>query len=322
MIESPAAPYSAGMKRSQRILLALAGASMLACGGSDGPDPADTESATTEDGTTGTPSTSASATASTSASTSTSGNETSSSSEESSTGEPSTGEPSTGGESSSSSGEESSSSTGAAALYEILDPDMDQFGMSSQEWAGAWWQWVFGLPATDHPLLDDTGMNCGVGQSGSVFFLAGTLGGPSVMRTCTATADTAFFFPIANVTADNAGFPEEEWYTDEELEAYAVAAIDGLDDFELEIDGDTYDMAALAEHRVGLYQSTYTVPDEDSLLDLFGLPVDVVGLVDPTFGDGIYVMVQFEPGEHDIHFHAEDADIGFSTDVTYALTVE
>ena len=93
-----------------------------------------------------------------------------------------------------------------------------------------------------------------------------------------------------------------------------------MDELSIEIDGDVYDMLALDDYRVGLYQSTYDVPDEDSLYDYFG--VDFGGTVDPTFGDGYYVMIAFEPGDHTIAVHAEAMEYGFTVDASYVLTVE
>src|SRR3954468_7173100 len=40
-------------------------------------------------------------------------------------------------------------------------------------WSAAWWQYVSSIPASDNPLLDQTGADCSVGQSGSVWFLVG-----------------------------------------------------------------------------------------------------------------------------------------------------
>ena len=36
---------------------------------------------------------------------------------------------------------------------------------------------AFSIPSKDSPALDKTGENCGIGQSGPVWFLAGVTGG-------------------------------------------------------------------------------------------------------------------------------------------------
>src|SRR4029434_10819843 len=77
-----------------------------------------------------------------------------------------------------------------------------------------WWQWVFSLPVQDghgnetHPLLTSGTVDCSIGQSGQLRFLAGNLFGGSTFRSCTVPRNTALFFPILNAWADNTGFTE------------------------------------------------------------------------------------------------------------------
>ena len=40
-----------------------------------------------------------------------------------------------------------------------------------------WWQWAFSIPFAQNPVVDQTGGSCMIGQRGSVWFLAGNLGG-------------------------------------------------------------------------------------------------------------------------------------------------
>lgn len=225
-----------------------------------------------------------------------------------------------------------SASTGAggsASNIEILDPSMDHYGMSYQEWAAAWWQWVYALPATGHPLFDPTGASCQAGQSGEVFFLAGNLTPEAVTRQCTIGADKALFFPVVNVTADNAGLDPADYQTDMQWQQQVVAFIDGIDDMSVTIDGELHGKAELfPAYRVGIYQSTYEVPENDSVYDFFGYPVNVVGTVDPTFGDGVYLMLAPLPaGAHEIVIYAFDGGASsgpeddFTVDVTYELTI-
>jgi len=56
---------------------------------------------------------------------------------------------------------------------DFLPPHAHPFGNSYGEWSAAWWQWMFSLPATDHPAFDQSGENCDAGQTGKVWFLAG-----------------------------------------------------------------------------------------------------------------------------------------------------
>jgi hypothetical protein len=73
-------------------------------------------------------------------------------------------------------------------------------GKSYGQWSGLWWKWALSIPADKNPMLDTTGANCGQGQSGSVWFLAGTFFNTpaQVTRSCTVPAGKALFFPIQN----------------------------------------------------------------------------------------------------------------------------
>jgi hypothetical protein len=68
-----------------------------------------------------------------------------------------------------------------------------------QDLSAEWWQWVFSIPTDRNPLIvtDGTEMACGASQSGSVVFLAGTLGGTAT-RTCTVPTGTSLFVPLFN----------------------------------------------------------------------------------------------------------------------------
>jgi hypothetical protein len=71
-------------------------------------------------------------------------------------------------------------------------------GLSYGEWSARWWQWILSIPAETNPNLDTTGENCGEGQSGHVWYLAGSFGGGPYLRTCTVPTGTSLFFPILN----------------------------------------------------------------------------------------------------------------------------
>jgi hypothetical protein len=86
----------------------------------------------------------------------------------------------------------------ATARPRVLQPRSRPFGMTYEQWAARWWQWALSIPVDQNPVLDPTGELCGVGQSGRVWFLAGTFGGGPATRVCTVPAGKALFFPIVN----------------------------------------------------------------------------------------------------------------------------
>src|SRR5579871_6045853 len=77
----------------------------------------------------------------------------------------------------------------------VLPPNSHAFGQTYGAWSAAWWQYVLAQPASSNPLLDPTGANCGVGQSGKVFFL---VGGVATRNDCIVPAGKALFFPLVN----------------------------------------------------------------------------------------------------------------------------
>jgi len=79
----------------------------------------------------------------------------------------------------------------------ILPPQSAPHGQTYGEWAAKWWQWAFSIPADRNPLTDTTGEFAGEGQSGSVWFVAGTFG-DSVERSYTVPAGKTLFMPVYN----------------------------------------------------------------------------------------------------------------------------
>ena len=68
---------------------------------------------------------------------------------------------------------------------------------------------------------------------------------------------------------------------------------------------------------------SYTVPDENSLYDYFGLVgPQFEGTIKPAVADGYWAYIPpLPPGAHVVEFGAADTS-GFSLNVTYLLTVE
>lgn len=85
---------------------------------------------------------------------------------------------------------------GGSSNLVVFPPDSNPYGVNYAEWTTKWWQWVPSIPKEFNPVLDENGKNCAQGQSGPVWFLAGTAGG-SAKRTCRREAeyyDDFYFF--------------------------------------------------------------------------------------------------------------------------------
>lgn len=187
----------------------------------------------------------------------------------------------------------------------------------------AFWQWAFSIPTDVSPLLDTTGEDCMVGQSGGVWYLAGNWNGSPASpfsRTCTVPAGIAFFVPVFNYvnvnTPDLCG--QAGSLSVSELRAQVAPFVDGATGLVLTVDGVNVNNV----HRIKSGVFAVTVP-EDNLFNLpafcgpGGIPA---GVYSPVIDDGYYGQVNaLSPGGHVVHVHADWA-FG-SVDVTYTLNV-
>ena len=189
----------------------------------------------------------------------------------------------------------------------VVPRNSTAFGTTYRDLAGAWWQWALAGDASDNPVLDPTGANCAVRQSGKVWVLAGTFGG-TVTRSCPVPAGQALFFPVLNtVWAANPG----ESATEDELAALvlndlqastAIASIDGA-----------------SVQNIGLYLA---ISPAFSLAlgenNVLGAPA---GIYTPAVGGGIQLLLApLSRGSHTIEFEGCFAN-GNCFGATYHLTV-
>ncbi len=121
----------------------------------------------------------------------------------------------------------------------VLPPNSKAHGMSYGQWGDAWWQWGFSFPTNSNPILDQTGQFGALGQSGSVWFLAGTTGGEAE-RTLTVPTGKTLFVPIVNnlwINIPRLG--DNPWSAEQEAfaRAYIAVAIEEMTNVDCVIDG-------------------------------------------------------------------------------------
>jgi hypothetical protein len=203
---------------------------------------------------------------------------------------------------------------GAIAPRDVARAQSNSFTELSAEW----WQWVLAIPTGENPLLDSTGENCDVGQSGSVWFLAGTFFGGTAVRDCTVPERTALFFPVVNSinfdTPNACGQGKRlppSFYRD-----FSADFISGVTGLSVELDG----QPIVDIHHVRSKVFKVTLP-EDNVFS--ALCADLVGGVySPAVDEGFYVKIDhLEAGSHTLRFQAENPSEMFSLDVTYHLNV-
>jgi hypothetical protein len=197
----------------------------------------------------------------------------------------------------------------------VFPPNSKPYGKTINEWTAEWWKYVLSFPADTNPLADATGAHCAQGQSGPVFFLVGTTGGPAVRNKCVVPAGKAILFPIINVIS---AVPEDSSNAQDLIDL--VTWYEGqVDRTEARIDGvDLQDVLA-----------TYRFPSP-----IFSFDGATPGIFSPAyeghrdigFSDGWWVMLKpLTPGKHTIHFLGHqlvpDYGVDFTTEVSYRITV-
>ena len=204
-------------------------------------------------------------------------------------------------------------SPAASSAAQVI-PRSSAFGNTYGEWSARWWQWLLSIPAATNPNLDPTGANCGEGQTGQVWFLAGTFGG-SFTRTCTVPAGKALLFPILN-TVFGQGVGDCTGPSDcnvTALRALAAAAEDNPMTLMVSIDG--RNVKNLSQFRVTSPVFNYFLP-ADNILGISS------GTYGPLVSDGYWLLLKpLSPGTHTIHFKGV-SNSAFESEVTYNLTVE
>jgi hypothetical protein len=199
----------------------------------------------------------------------------------------------------------------------VLPPNSHAFGRSYGEWSAAAWQYLLAIPASVNPALDNTGVNCGVGQTGRVFFLAGPPG--PVTLTCAAPVGKPIFFALIAVECSTVEPAPFFGINEAELRACAKGLMDtvGVETLKATIDG--VELRFLNRYRVQSPLFAFTMLAQDNLL---GLPGVTSGM---SVSDGYWLMLHpLSRGNHTLHFEATVTSgpfAGFFSNATYHLTV-
>lgn len=192
----------------------------------------------------------------------------------------------------------------------VIPSQARPYGKTYGQWGAQWWVWASTiLPLEQNPIVDPTGEFCTAGQSGPVFFLAGTFGDPAT-RTCTVPAGKALFFPIVNAMC----------WAPEDVEAFG--SLKACTDFymshvtvlEAEVNGIA--LADLPRYRAASPDFTLPAPN------IFGLDGPRT-----SRSDGFWLMLApLSAGGHQVHFRGvldfPEWEFTFEVDATYHLTVE
>ena len=236
-----------------------------------------------------------------------------------------------------------------SANAQVLSPDTTHFGKTYGEWSAAWWEWALSIPVhsppfsqrINHPLVDLTGVQCGEGQSGPVWFLGGAFfetGTPAlstiVRNDCTVPESKALFFPLLNVECTEVEGPLNGCgATVQQSRDIVKFVIDLVANLAADVDGVPIEIGINSAFRVGSPDKPtfcVTLPPDDLLSFIgegpsgFGSGTHFSpGTSCSTVDDGYYVLLApLSAGPHTVHFHGEIPTFFFTLDVTYHLTVK
>jgi hypothetical protein len=198
-----------------------------------------------------------------------------------------------------------------------LPVDTIQYNMSYAEWTARWWQWLLSIPEDRNPGADETGENCDEGQTGPVWFLAGTFGGLNE-RVCAVPAGKSILFPVMNAECSYAEYAG--LHSEPELRQCAVSSNEGVTELMVIIDGQPNNLSELIRYRV-----------QSPLFEINFPSGNIYGVREgpsQAVSDGFWVFLPpLPPGQHEIHFRGAVVDFttastnNFVTEVKYHITV-
>jgi len=204
--------------------------------------------------------------------------------------------------------------------------DSNPFNKSRADWLMKYWEWVYSIPISQSPREDSSGMNCGVNQNGSVWFLDSPIGVSKFSTSCSIPEGKAIFVPLL---LGICGLVDAEDKSDEGITKCATEGNDG-GRVKLIIDDKTQLELLDAVKSKKDYESNRTITDFFKLYSVKdNIYNDPEGL-DRKRAEGIFAIIKPLPvGNHLIFFHvnvitpyAEKADdYNYSLDVTYYLKI-
>jgi hypothetical protein len=188
----------------------------------------------------------------------------------------------------------------------------------------SWWQWFFSVPASKNPgLAADGAVDCSVGQSGNVWFLAGQFQGRgSDTHSCTIPAGKTLVIPLINSWVDN--ICNKPPLSVPRLRAIAANFVTPVTSLFASIDGQP--LTDLQSHRAISPVFNYMLPSSNDNVISAVFEVPIPGpcwpslTVAPAVADGFYIIVPPLPtGLHSIKFGGSGGST--TVNMTYNLTV-
>jgi hypothetical protein len=218
----------------------------------------------------------------------------------------------------------------AGISFILPPPPFAPAGVSYSQLAANWWKWAETQPAGVNPVTDTTGVNCGQGQSGSVWFLAGSFSGGTVTRTCKVPYGKTIVFPIVNASYQAFLTDDPSTRTESYVRGQAACVLQGASGLEADVDGVPVLFPQWYLEKSNEFDVVLPYSTDPALTNIFGAtPSDIPQMtLSPGYYTGYYVGVSpLTPGQHKIHWkgtlpaNAACNSAGFSQEVTYTINV-
>jgi len=225
----------------------------------------------------------------------------------------------------------SSATNDAAPSYagrnpQAYEPHSSPFGTSLERWSERLWQWAYSVLTAQNPLLDTTGVDCGVQQpDGPVWYLPPVVdpgGTASFTRNCTVPHGRALLMLTSGVLndypcPDPAFQPADGQTLFEFLLAGAQGGPDSLTAQSLLVDG------VKLKHIFDYRETSDDVFDVTGDLTLqTSLDGCITGSPQPAVSDAFVLMLRpLSTGPHTLVYNVQDSH-GTNLTLTYNLTIQ
>ncbi|MCP3063896.1 hypothetical protein LXT21_34480 [Myxococcus sp. K38C18041901] len=200
----------------------------------------------------------------------------------------------------------------------VLPRGMPVLGRSITEWTEAWWHWTYVVPAERNPelVLD---ADCGVAQSGPVYFVPAYDGATTYRRTCRVPFGKPVLVPLWIIINDfPCPDPDFKPAPGQTLEQFLRAGARDFNDLiqGVDVTVNGRPVPYTAHRHTG---SMFTFSAHPSLVGKFPDPC-LTGTPQQGVSDGWWLMLVLAPGTHTVHVTAL-SPMGSFIDYTYRLEV-
>ncbi|RPI89864.1 MAG: hypothetical protein EHM42_02305 [Planctomycetaceae bacterium] len=183
-------------------------------------------------------------------------------------------------------------------------------GQTIAEWTGDWWNWLVQEPFATNPAVDPTGEFANLNQSGPVFFVAGSFGGPTDPRTFQVPAGKYLLVPLINYVF----WAPEDGADEAAIRSLAASNVDTVVSPYFELDGNA--LASPESHREASPAGGFILGYAPLLAEIGLSPMDRLAVA-----DGYWVMLEpLSRGSHTLRFGGVQPG-QFETNVVANITV-